>query len=472
MAEPNLQSRVPPNSVDTEGAILGAVLLEPERFDQVAEVLSPEHFYADSNRRIWEAILALQEASKPLDIVAVAEHLRGTGRLQQVGGTPYLAQLLEQPAIANLRPHAEEIRAKWRLRQIISVCQKSHAEAYDAGGEVQEFLDRVESQVFEVAQNDTQTDRLVRAHEALTDAFSDLRRRAESGNGITGTPSGLAALDRRTTGQHAGDLYIVAGRPGMGKSGLALCKALHAASQGIGALFLSLEMPRDQLAMRAAAVEGRVDVSRIRSGVLRSQDWDRLVSAGNRISGLPLWFDDTPGLTLLALRAKIRRTQTQCRDRGMKLGLVVVDYLQLMRGPKSQSREQEVSALSRSLKEIAKEFGVAMVVLSQLNRSVETRSPKDKRPQLSDLRESGSIEQDADAVMFVYRDEYYHKESADQGIAEIIIAKQRNGPTGTCKVRYLAEFTRFENLPDGYESSEPRSEFDDLVSEGWMEDGI
>ncbi len=478
-----LPGRVPPHDLDAEGAVLSSVLLSSEAFDDVQEILRPEHFYSDANRRIFEAVLDLHSNGGVVDIISVAGWLRDRERLQQVGGTPYIAQLTDAtPAVAHVRAHAKVIREKWRLRQLIATCQRFAAEGYSEAGEAQPFIDRAEQAVFDIARI-PEGSTIVPVKDAIHGAFKILTEAAKRGGGITGVPTGFTELDRRIAGMHAGDLYIVAGRPGMGKTAFVLNLAVNVAKPrrvelpegadpfsepaaeepGFGVAFFSLEMPREQLASRMLAGEARVDVSRIRSGDIRREDWNKLTDSAARLGRLPIWLDDTPALTLLELRAKIRRLQAELKRTtedgappAEKLGLVVIDYLQLMQGRRDAgSREQEISELSRGLKQLAKEMQVPVMALSQLNRSVETRTSKDKRPQLSDLRESGAIEQDADAIFFIYRDEYYFKDSPDKGIAEVIIAKQRNGPTGSVRTKFTAEFTRFDNLaPDAYDFDE------------------
>ncbi|MBM4362369.1 MAG: replicative DNA helicase, partial [Deltaproteobacteria bacterium] len=455
--------RVPPHDLDAEGAVLSSVLLSSEAFDQVYDVLRSEHFYSDANRRIYEAIVELNSAGRPVDVVAVAGWLRDRERLQAVGGTPYLAELTDAtPAVAHVASHARVVREKWRLRQLIATCQRVAAEGYGDCGEVQGFIDGAEQAIFEIARvPEALAVRPVK--EALHGAFDLLVIASKQGTGITGTPTGFTQIDRKIAGLHAGDLYIVAGRPGMGKTSFVLNVAVNVASPrtapggeetpGRAVGFFSLEMPRVQLASRMLAVESRVDASNIRSGSLKGDDWNKLTDAAARLGKLPVYLDDTPALGLLDLRAKVRRLKADV-GRGAGdgppadgVGLIIIDYLQLMQGRRdAASREQEISELSRGLKQLAKEMGVPVMALSQLNRSVETRTTKDKRPQLSDLRESGAIEQDADTIFFIYRDEYYFPESPDKGIAEIIVAKQRNGPTGTVKVRFSAQYTRFDNL--------------------------
>ena len=431
--------------------------------------------------RIYEAVIELNATGRPVDLVSVAGFLRDRNRLAQVGGSPYLGQLADAtPAVGHVEHHARVIREKWRIRQLIATCQRFAAEGYGDHGEVQEFVDRAEQAVFEIART-PEGSTVVPVREAIHGAFQILAEAARRGGGITGTPTGFGGLDRRCAGLHPGDLYIVAGRPGMGKTAFVLNVAANVAMpdstlggdegdepSSYGVAFFSLEMPREQLASRLLASEARVDVSKIRSGTMGREDWNKLTDAAARLGRLPLWLDDTPALSLVELRAKIRRLKAEIeRNQNAevpckKLGLVAIDYLQLMKGRRDAgSREQEISELSRGLKQLAKEMQVPVLALSQLNRSVETRGTKDKRPQLSDLRESGAIEQDADTIMFIYRDEYYFRDSPDKGVAEIIVAKQRNGPTGSVKVKFSPEYTRFDNLATTDYEFDEFDDFDD-----------
>jgi replicative DNA helicase len=464
--------RVPPNDLDAEAAVLSAILLDTSAFDQVQDTLRAEHFYADANKRVFEAVLELQNVGRPVDVVSVAGYLRDRNRLEQIGGTPYLAQLVDAtPAVAHVAAHAQAVREKWRVRQLIATCQRFAAEGYASPPDTQKFIDLAEQAVFDIARTQ-QGSQVEAVRDAVVRAFKILEEAERRGGGITGIPTGFSRLDRQVSGLHAGDLYIVAARPGMGKTSFVLNMALNVAATrgepsapanaeyfeapvedpGYSVLFCSLEMPKEQLAARLLASEAQVDMSNIRSGRMSREDWSRMTDAASRLARLPLYLDDTPALTLLDLRAKIRRLQAEVtrgegslRTKG--LGLVVIDYLQLMQGRRDAgSREQEISELSRGLKQLAKEMRVPVIALSQLNRAVETRTAKDKRPQLSDLRESGAIEQDADTIIFIYRDEYYFKDSEAKNVAEIIVAKQRNGPTGTVLTKFTSAFTRFDNL--------------------------
>jgi replicative DNA helicase len=475
---PVIAGRVPPHDLDAEAAVLSAVMLKRDALDHVAEILKPEHFYSEANGRIFEAALALALASQPIDTVQIASWLRDREKLAQIGGVAYLAQIVDAtPAVAHVGAHAKTVREKWRLRRLIAECQRVSAEGYGDVGAVQEFIDGAEQAVYQIART-VETNSAQPIHQVLRAAFEQINKAAERGDQITGISTGYAKLDEKTAGLHDGDLTIVAARPGMGKTSFVLNLAVNVASPrtitvpgpqdrgyggpeerqepGFGVAVFSLEMPREQLATRMVCSEGRVDVGKLRGGHLTPEDWRRLTEAASLLSVLPIWLDDTPAIGLLELRAKVRRMQAEYNRPAtadhpeQRMGLVVIDYLQLMSGrPGVTSREQEISEISRGLKQLAKELRVPVIALSQLNRAVETRSGKDKRPQLSDLRESGAIEQDADMIVFIYRDEYYNPESEHKGIAELIIAKQRNGPTGKVLTRFTSSCTRFDNLQPG-----------------------
>jgi replicative DNA helicase len=469
--------RVPPHDLDAEAAVLSAILLSRDALDRVLEILKPEHFYSDANKRIYEAAQELALAGTPIDIVSVASWLRDRERLAQVGGPSYLAQLSDAtPAVGHVGAHAGTVYEKWRVRQLIATCQRVAAEGYGDVGVVQEFIDGAEQAIYELART-AQTSSVQPLAQVLKAAFEQITAAAERGDRITGVSTGYEKLDAKTAGLHEGDLMIVAARPGMGKTSFVLNLGVNVASPrtvsspgpgenghgverhepGHGVCVFSLEMPREQLATRMVCSEGRVDLGRLRQGFLQPDDWRRLTEAASYLSSLPIWIDDTPAIGILELRAKVRRIQAEynrpatATSAERKVGLVVIDYLQLMKGRDGvNSREQEISEISRGLKQLAKELRVPVIALSQLNRAVETRTTKDKRPQLSDLRESGAIEQDADTIIFIYRDEYYNAETTNaKGIAELIIAKQRNGPTGKVLTRFTASCTRFDNLAPG-----------------------
>ena len=475
---PVIAGRVPPHDLDAEAAVLSAIMLKRDSLDQVAEILKPEHFYSEANGRIYEGAVALALAGQPIDSVQIASWLRDREKLAQIGGIAYLAQIVDAtPAVAHVGAHARTVREKWRLRRLISECQRISAEGYGDVGQVQDFIDGAEQSVYQLART-AEANSAQPIHVVLRAAFEQINKAAERGDRITGISTGYAKLDEKTAGLHDGDLTIIAARPGMGKTSFVLNLAVNVAAPrtisapgpqdqgygkggdhtepGFGVAVFSLEMPREQLATRMVCSEGRVDVGKLRGGHLTPEDWRRLTEAASLLSVLPIWLDDTPAIGLLELRAKCRRMQAEYNRAAtpehpeQRIGLVVIDYLQLMSGRQgAASREQEISEISRGLKQLAKELRVPVIALSQLNRAVETRPGKDKRPQLSDLRESGAIEQDADMIVFIYRDEYYNQDSEQKGIAELIIAKQRNGPTGKVFTRFTASCTRFDTLQPG-----------------------
>ena len=425
--------------------MLGGILLENEAMNVVLEVLSVDDFYSEANAKIFEAMSELFRRNQPVDQVTLREALVHGSKLAAVGGDEYLLSLTNTiPTVSNIQAHARIVREKSVVRSLIQVCHEVTSRGYGEYGAVEEFLDEAESSIFAVARERARNP-YEHVKEVVMRTFQEIHETANRGEAITGLPTGFSQVDKLTAGMHAGDLIIVAGRPGMGKTSFALNVA-HNACQTAKApvAVFSLEMPKGQLVRRLLGSEARVDGNRIRTGQLHKEDWPKLADAAGTLSELPIWIDDTPAITLLELRAKARRLRSE-----VGLGLLVVDYLQLMRsGSRNDSREQEISEISRSLKALAKELEIPVIALSQLNRGVESRGVKDKRPQLSDLRESGAIEQDADTIWFIYRDEVYNRDSDDRGIAEIIIGKQRAGPTGTCRVRFFNEFTRFDDLAE------------------------
>jgi len=445
------RGRVPPNDLEAERAVLGGILLENAALNVVLEILESDDFYSEGHTKIFDAICGLSRRGEPVDNVTLRAELVGHGHLQQVGGDEYLLSLTETiPTIANIEAHARIVKEKATVRRLITACHEIAARGYADYGEIEEFLDSSEHAIFDVAKQRIRSP-YEHIKEVVLRTFQEIHEAAKRREHITGLPSGFDRLDRMTAGMHPGDLIIVAGRPGMGKTSFAVNLGVNAcAAREVPVGIFSLEMPKEQLAKRLLCSEARVDGSRMRTGSLNREDWPKLASAAGFLSELPFFIDDTPGLTLMELRAKCRRLRAEAG-----LGLVIIDYLQLMRsGMRNDSREQEISEISRSLKGLAKELGIPVIALSQLNRGVESRGVKDKRPQLSDLRESGAIEQDADTILFIYRDEVYNKETLDRGVAEIIIGKQRAGPTGTVRCRFFNEYTRFDNLAeDEYESA-------------------
>ena len=475
---PSVDGRVPPNDLNAEAAVLSAILLSRDALDKVQPILQSDHFYSDANRKIYEAFADLSGKGRPIDVLTTRSWLADRELLQRVGGSTYLAQILDSvPAVSNVDDYARTVREKWRMRQLIASCQRISAEGYGTVENVQTFIDQAEQSVYEIARTPESTTVQI-LKDVIRVTFDRLNAAIQRGNRITGTPTGFAQLDKLTGGFNPGDLVIVAARPGMGKTSLVLNMAVNVAlpklveaegrdemdpamsgnirqEAGAGVAVFSLEMPKEQLAARLLCSEARVDVSKLRTGFLQTEDWRRLTKAAGELTKLPIWVDDTSDLSVMELRAKVRRIQATYAPG--TLGMVVIDYLQLMTGnPKASSREQQISEISRNLKKLAKDLSVPVIALSQLNRSVETRTSKDKRPQLSDLRESGAIEQDADAILFIYRDDYYNKEDPElEGQAELILAKQRNGPTGSIKVRFTKSCTRFDSLAEGEYGDEP-----------------
>ncbi len=468
---PTLEGRVPPHDLDAEAAVLSAAMLDPSALDKVVD-LKPEYFYSEAHRRIFEACVELRSQGSPVDVVQVGSYLKDRQRLAQVGGIPYLTQILDAaPVVANIGAYGRTIHEKYRVRQLILACQRISAQGYGDYGEPQGFIDGAEQAIYNIARTSSKqtVEKLI---DVMKKSFSKLNDAVSRGDRITGVSTGFDRYDRQTAGLHEGDLTIVAARPGMGKTSFVLNLAANIAKAkhnelagdaskrwdepGVGCAIFSLEMPREQLANRLVCAEARVDVSKMRTGFLGPTDWNKLTMAASALGSLPIWIDDSPGLSLLELRSKVRRLQSEYDlrdDSGKKIrkvGCVIIDYLQLMKGRDgASSREQEISEISRGLKALAKELELPVIALSQLNRAVETRSEKSKRPMISDLRESGAIEQDADNIVFIYRDDYYNQDSPEQNIAELIVAKQRNGPTGTVKVRFDKQWTRFDNLPEG-----------------------
>jgi replicative DNA helicase len=468
-----VEGRVPPHDLDAEAAVLSAVMLDPLALDKVNEFLRPENFYSEAHRRIFEACVELSSEGKPVDVVQVATWLRNHERLAQVGGMAYLTEVLNAaPAVANVVAYAKTISEKSRVRQLILACQRLTAQGYSGYGEAQQFIDSAEQAVYDIART-RESSSVHPLRDVMQDTFRRMMKATERGARIIGIPTGFDRYDRMTSGLHDGELTIVAARPGMGKTSFVLNLAVNVASPqelesardpndrwqepGYGVVVFSLEMPREQIVNRMLCSEARVDVSRVRTGMLAPSDWSKLTQAASHLNNLNVWVDDSAALTILELRSKVRRLQAEfdrvdpeTGEKKQRIGLVVVDYLQLMRGREGlNSREQEISEISRGLKQLSKELSLPVIALSQLNRAVETRGEKSKRPQLSDLRESGAIEQDADNICFIYRDDYYNKESMERAVAELIIAKQRNGPTDTVKVKFDAAYTRFEDLPEG-----------------------
>jgi replicative DNA helicase len=442
--EDNLR-KIPPQNLDAESSVLGGILIENEAINVVLETLRPEDFYRESHRRIMRAMIEITDRSEPVDLITLSEFLKSKNELESVGGTAYLASLADfVPTAANIAQYVRIVHEKAILRNLISTATEIATRGYEEQGNVDEFLDTAEKVIFDISEKKIKQS-FVAVGDMITDTLKTIDKLYQRKEMVTGVPTGYEDLDKITAGLQPSDLIIVAGRPGMGKTAFALNIATNAAYTGVGAAVFSLEMGKEQLVLRMLCSEARVNSSKVRSGYLGERDFPQLAKAAGKLHEAPIYIDDTPAISVLELRAKARRL---IRDRSKKVGLVVVDYLQLMRGMgQANNREQEISEISRSLKALAKELRVPVIALSQLNRRVEDRS--ERRPQMSDLRESGAIEQDADVIMFIYRDEVYNKNNDDvKGKAEVIIAKQRNGPTGSIDLTFIGEFTRFENYTE------------------------
>lgn len=459
MANPNLKPapsdtetsriKVPPHSIEAEQAVLGGLMLDNRRFDEVSEIITADDFYRQGHRLIFGAAERLAAESEPLDVVTLAEFLERAGDIDDAGGLSYLAELAEKtPGAANIKAYAQIVRERSVMRQLVEVSGNIADSAFNPQGRSSdELLDEAERNVFRIAEARTKAGSGPQAiNPILTKALSRIEELFESGDRITGLTTGFKDLDDWTSGMQPSDLIIVAGRPSMGKTTFAMNiveNALLSSNEPI--LVFSMEMPADAIVMRMLSSLGRIDQTRMRSGRLEEDDWPRLTSAVSLLKDKPLYIDDTPGLSPTEMRSRARRI---ARENNGRLGLIMADYLQLMRVPGSnEGRTAEISEISRSLKGLAKELSCPVVALSQLNRSLEQRP--NKRPVNSDLRESGAIEQDADVIMFVYRDEVYNEDTQDKGIAEIIIGKQRNGPIGTVRLAFIGKFTKFEDLAHG-----------------------
>ena len=441
--------KLPPHSLEAEQAVLGGLMLDNTAWDRIADLIAESDFYRADHRVIYRHVSRLIEHNKPADVVTVAEVLESTRELATVGGLPYLSALAgNTPSAANIRRYAEIVRERAILRRLAEVGTEIADTAYNTmGREAHQILDEAESKVFEIAEQGARGRQgfqempplLTRVVERI-----DLLYNRQSDSDVTGLATGFIDLDRMTSGLQAGDLIIIAGRPSMGKTSLALNIAEHAAlSGGLPVGVFSMEMAATQLVMRMIGSVGKLDQHKLRTGRLHDEDWQRLTHAVGKLNEAPIHIDETAALNPLELRARARRLHRQYK----RLGMIVVDYLQLMSASTTgENRATELSEISRSMKSLAKELECPVVALSQLNRSLEQRP--NRRPVMSDLRESGALEQDSDVILFIYRDEVYNPDTADKGVAEVIIGKQRNGPIGTVKLAFLGEYTRFENLAD------------------------
>ena len=449
--DPQLESlRVPPHSIEAEQSVLGGLLLDNAAWDRIADFVNEDDFYRYDHRIIFQHVVKLINATKPADVITVYEALSSNGKAEEVGGLTYLNALAQNtPSAANIRRYAEIVRDRGVLRKLITVSDEISGQAFNPQGkEVKQLLDEAESKIFAIAEEGARGAQGFQAIQPLltqvVERIDELYNR-DNQNDITGVPTGFLDLDRMTSGLQPGDLVIVAGRPSMGKTAFSLNIGENVAiDSGLPVAVFSMEMGGTQLAMRMLGSVGRLDQSRLRVGKLNDEDWPRLTHAIQKMNEAQLYIDETPALSPIELRARARRLSRQCG----KLGLIIIDYLQLMSGNGSgENRATEISEISRNLKGLAKELNCPVIALSQLNRSLEQRP--NKRPVMSDLRESGAIEQDADVILFIYRDQVYNPDSPDKGTAEIIIGKQRNGPIGTVRLTFLGEYTKFDNYTGG-----------------------
>ncbi len=433
--------RIPPHNLEAEQAVLGCMLLDTDVIPTVTELIRSSDFYRDDHREICEAIIDITEKAGPVDIITVSEQLQLRGTLDAVGGLDYLAAITSAvPTTANARHYAKIVEEKSLLRKLIKAASEISATSYEASEEAAFVLDKAEKSIFDILQKRS-TQGFTHIKDVLLDTFIKLEELYNSKGFVTGIPTGFTDLDYKTSGLQNSDLILIAARPGMGKTAMALNIAQYAAVQKhVPVALFNLEMSKDQLVNRMLCSEVMVDSQKMRTGKLEDEDWNKIARALAPLSEAPVYIDDTPGISVMDIRAKCRRLKLE-----KNLGLVVIDYLQLMQGRgKTESRQQEVSEISRSLKILAKELNVPVITMSQLSRGPESRT--DHRPMLSDLRESGAIEQDADIVMFIYRDDYYNPDTEKKNIAEVIIAKHRNGSTGTVELRWFGEYTKFANL--------------------------
>ena len=444
--------KLPPHNVEAEQSVLGAILLENHAIDRAVEMITPDDFYKESHRRIYTAMLDLVESAEPIDIITLPEVLKRRDELEKIGGLSYLTLLLNTvPNAANIRYHCKIVREKAILRSLINSTTDLLTKAYMEPENVDEFLDEAERVVFSIAEKKIKPS-FFPIEDVIKDSFELVEKLYDRKEMITGLPTGYNDLDEMTAGLQSSDLIIVAGRPSMGKTAFCLNIAVNAAiKSGLPVALFSLEMSKEQLVLRMLASEARIDAKQLRTGHLAQSDWNKLTSGAGTLSEAKIFLDDSSALNVLELRAKARRLK---REHG--LGLIIIDYLQLMRGYGNvESRQQEISDISRSLKGLAKELNCPVIALSQLNRAIETR--QDRKPLLADLRESGAIEQDADVIMFIYREEFYKRCECPpdgqcmcgrRGKATIVIGKQRNGPTGEVNLTFLNRYARFEDRSD------------------------
>jgi replicative DNA helicase len=438
--------KLPPQHLEAEQSILGGILIENEAINRVTEILDPDDFYRDTHRKIFNALINLSERDEPADLITLTNELRKSDQLDSIGGASYLASLIDSvPTAANIQYYARIVKEKAILRKLIQTSTEIITQSYEDRGDVEGFLDEAERAIFDISEKRMRPS-FYPIREIVKESFATIEKLFRKKEAVTGVPSGFRELDRMTAGFQPSDLIIIAGRPSMGKTAFCLDVAEYAAIDNkIPVAIFSLEMSKEQLVIRMLCSQANVEGTRLRTGYLNESDWPKLTIAAGRLSESPIYIDDTAALSVLELRAKARRLKS---DHG--LGMVIVDYLQLMKGrSRVESRQQEISEISRSLKALAKELNIPVIAVSQLSRKTEERTGN--RPQLSDLRESGAIEQDADLILFIYRDEVYNRseDNPNRGKAEVIIGKQRNGPIGKIDLAFLDRFTSFKDLYKG-----------------------
>lgn len=436
-----IMSRVPPQSIEAEQSVLGAMLLDKDAIATATETLKPEDFYKEANGAIFHAIVQIYNRSQPVDLITLSEQLKNTDILEQVGGVAYISDLANSvPSSSNVRYYANIVEEKSLMRKLIKASSEILDKSYEGTEEVSELIEMAEKKIFDISQGQS-SEGFVPIRQVLLEAFENIEKVFQSQGSITGISTGFSDIDTKTSGLQKSDFVLVAARPSMGKTAFALNIAQHVAvKEKVPVAIFSLEMSKDQLIHRMLSAESHIDSQKLRTGDLQEEDWDKLARGMAVLSEAPIFIDDTPGISTMEMRAKCRRLKME-----HGLDLILIDYLQLMSGDRrSESRQQEISEISRSLKALAREMDCPVVALSQLSRAPEARA--DHRPILSDLRESGAIEQDADVVMFLYRDEYYNLDTEEKNIGEVSIAKQRNGPTGVVKLVWLGQFTKFANL--------------------------
>lgn len=432
--------KIPPQSLEAEMGVLGAMLLDSDAISEVADIVSRDNgiFYKDAHQKIYSAILHLNSEGKPVDAITLMEELNTRNELENIGGVSYLNELTKQvSSAANIRAHAKIVFEKSVLRRLITAGTIIAREGYEGKETAKDLLNFAESKIFEIAEQKSSKP-FMKIEEGLDKVIHQIQIFSKRGESVTGVSTGFTELDKKLSGFQKSDLVILAARPSMGKTALALNFALNAARNGVSVGFFSIEMATQQLILRLLAMETQINQNKLRDGKLFGEEWQKLGEKSEKLSKLSFLIDDTPGLDILELRSKARQMKMR-----YNVGVLFIDYLQLINGPKSENRQNEISAISRSLKGLAKELDIPVIALSQLSRAVENRT--DKTPMLSDLRESGAIEQDADVVMFLHRDEYYNSETAIKGLSEIIIGKQRNGPIGKEELMFLGEFGLFRN---------------------------